>query len=169
MTAPVPMRWTGEAMEPLKRFSDICDRQFVIGELYLMAPVEERSEASHKHEFAWLREAWQNLPDHLASEYPSPEVLRKKALIATGWCTIRDYPCVNRKEAARLAKTLEAELDAYAVVIVAQDVVRVCRARSQAKNKMRAEEFTASKNAVLDWVSNLIGVDPADLRKADAA
>lgn len=139
------------------------------GQVVRLVEQEERSEVSHRHEFAWLRTAWQSLPEHLADEYPSAEALRKKALIATGWAIVRDYPCTSRAEAQRLAASLRGEVDEYAVVIVRDDVVRVCRAKSQAKNKMNAADFRASKEAVLGWVSDLLGVEPDQLERARAA
>lgn len=165
MTTPIPFRWSGEAMEPLKRFAATCDREFVIGELYLMAPVEERSEVSHRHEFAFLREAWSNLPEAIADQYANPEILRKKALIATGWCSVTDHVCGSHAEAVRWAANLRRELDAYTVVTVAKAVVRVFRARSQARNAMNREEFQASKTAILEYVSHLLDVTPDELQR----
>lgn len=160
---PVPMRWSGEAMVPLPSFSKLADKSYVIGEVYPMAPLEGRSEVSHSHQFAWLREAWMSLPESMAAEYPSPEHLRKRALIATGWCTMTDYVCSSAAEAARWATNLRKEVDEYALVIVERAVVRVFKAKSQAIRAMGGEDFQASKTAILEWVANLLGVDPATL------
>lgn len=161
---PLPFVYQGDGVfAALPRAKGQCAEHYGQGEVVMLAPVEERSEVSHRHEFAWLREAWQTLPEHLTAEYPSAEHLRKRALIATGWCTVRDYACASRAEAARLARTLEGELDDYAVVIVSDAVVRVCRAKSQSRSKMKAADFQASKTAVLEYVAALLEVAPETL------
>lgn len=72
-------------MEPAPGFKKRCDATFTIGARYVLAPREERSSASHRHEFAWLREAWMNLPEHLAEQFPTETHLRKRALIEAGY------------------------------------------------------------------------------------
>lgn len=166
---PLPFVWKDGAMHPLGRVRNIAGASYGEGEIVVLAPVEERSDATHKHEFAWLKEAWLNLPPALAAEYPSVERLRKTALIRTGWCTVQDYPCGTRAEAARWARNLARELDEYSIIEVSASVVRVFRARSQARGAMGKEDFAASKTAILEWVSNLIGVEPGELQKARAA
>ena len=170
MTAPpIPLQYSGEGVFVATRAGlKLCEEHFGEGEIVLMGQVEERSEVSHRHEFAWLREAWATLPEHLANEYPTAEHLRKKALIATGWRIVRDYPVANRKEAVRLAAALEAETDEYTVVLIEDAVVRVCRAKSQSRNKMKAADFTASKNDVLGWVAALLEVEPEVLSSQGA-
>ncbi len=165
MTAPpLPYVYEGQGvMRVMPRALAECVAHYGQGEVVILAPVEERSEVSHRHEFAWLRDVWATLPESIANDFPSADHLRKRALIATGWCHVRDYPCASKPEALRLAAMLEAELDDYAVVIPRGDVVRVCRAKSQSRNKMKAADFQASKTAIMDWIANLIGVSPEDL------
>src|SRR5258708_5689576 len=83
MTRPIAFEWDGEAMKPLQ--PKLADKEYVVGERYTLAPFEQRSLATHNHEFAWLYEAWMNLPEALAEQYPSPEHLRKRALIDAGY------------------------------------------------------------------------------------
>lgn len=166
---PIPCVFDGEAFRPLPNFLRVAREHYGAGEVTSMVRQDERSELSHRHEFAWLKEAWANLPDAVSGEYPSPEHLRKRALIATGWCDVTDYPCVFKTEARRMAERLRSELDDYSVVIVSENVVRVCRAKSQARGKMTREDFQASKNAILEWVAALLDVAPADLERAQAA
>jgi len=163
MTAPLPFTWNGEAMEVRKGFQRRADQQFVIGESYRLAPVEDRSEASHRHEFAWLREAWASLPFDQALIHPTPEHLRKWALIQTGFCTVTDYACMFKTEARRLAASLRQQVDEYAVVIIHDTIVRVVKPESQSRKAMGNARFKASKDAILDVVSGLIGVAPAVL------
>ena len=89
MHRPELFTWDGEAMVP--RHPRRADQLFVVGETYPLIINEDRSVATHNHEFAWLREAWLNLPETLADLYPSPEHLRKRALIEAGYSTYRDW------------------------------------------------------------------------------
>ena len=58
-------------MEPLGRHHERCNELFVVGEIYRMNAVEERSLASHNHFFAALHDAWLNLPDEKAMGGPT--------------------------------------------------------------------------------------------------
>lgn len=160
MSVPIQCLWTGGEFKPLPRFLPLARAAYGAGEVLRLAPVDERTDASHKQEFAWIRDVWQTLPESLAGAYQSPEHLRKTALIMTGWCYTRDYPCASRKEAVRLAAALKAEADEYAVVQLEDAVVRIHRAKSQAKNKMKRADWEASKADIMRWIGDLIGVDP---------
>jgi hypothetical protein len=155
--------WTGTAFEPERRFHNILNAAYGAGELVDLIEHHDRSTATHNHEFAWLKEAWETLPDHLKENYPSAEHLRKRALIATGWCTVRDHVCTTRAEAQRLAVALRGELDAYAVVIINDAVVRVCRAVSQSRGKMHKAAFQQSKTDIINYVADLLSVEPGKL------
>lgn len=161
--SPLPFIWNGEAMEVRKGFQRQADAQFVIGESYRLAPVEDRSEASHRHEFAWLREAWASLPFDLAMLHPTPEHLRKWALIQAGFCKVTDYACMFKTEAGRLAASLRQQTDEYAVVIVQDTIVRVVKPESQSRKAMGNDRFKASKEAILNIVSGLLDVPAATL------
>lgn len=166
---PFKAIWDGTAFRPLQRYHNILRAQISVGDIVPLERHEERSVATHNHEFAWLKDAWQNLPESIAADYPSAEHLRKRALINTGWCDVRDYACNSRAEAMRLAAALRGELDDYTVVVVQDAAVRVLRAKSQGRGKMSPANFQASKQAILDWVAELIGVAPAELQHASAA
>lgn len=171
---PLPFVWheADKAFRPLKRAENAASAAYGDGEVVLLAPVEERSEVSHRHEFAFIREAWLNLPETLQGEYPTSEHLRKKGLIATGWSTVQDYVCGTKAEALRWSSNLRAVLatsDPYALVIVNEGVVRVYRARSQKRGAMNKSEWQASKTALLEWVADLIGTDPTSLERRVAA
>ncbi len=168
---PLPFMYAGAGMfQAVGRHAQaVLEEQCGQGEVRRLVEQEERSEVSHDHEFAWLGEAFKTLPDHLSGLYRSKEHLRKAALIATGWCHVRDYPTPSRKEADRLAAALTAELDEYVVIQVEDAVVRVCRAKSQARNKMKAADFQASKAAILEWVAALLEVEPEVLRSQGGA
>lgn len=166
MSGPQPFRWTGSAMEPLRPRA--ADRAFVIGEVYTLETVEQRSGPQHRFYFAALAEAWRNLPDALAEEYPDAETLRKKALIRTGYRDERSIVCASKAEARRVAAFV-APMDRYAIVAVSESVVRVWTAKSQSMRAMGRQEFGESIEAVLAFCAGLIGVAPDALKNADAA
>ncbi len=166
---PLPYEWTGEGWQPLPGFRRQADQMFAIGERVRLAPVEERSEATHRHEFAFLRDAWMNLPESLADQFPTAEHLRKRALIDTGYHheTLIDVGTVAG--ALRVASYARAE-DDFAHVVTRGSIVVVRKAKSQSRRAMDKAEFQASKTAVLDYVAALIGVAPETLgRQQEAA
>lgn len=154
---------------PTPRFAARVAENFSDGAVYWLTPEPQRSDKTHAHEFAWLTEAWKTLPDHLAGEYATSEHLRKRALIATGWHTVQDYAAGSRAEAVRWAENLRHECDKYALIVVSGTVVRVFKARSQSKSAMGGPDFQASKTDLINWVSALLDVAPADLLQARAA
>ncbi len=164
ITSPVVYQWSGEEMVPLKRFHNLVNGQFVVGETYMLAEIEERSVRSHQHYFASINEAWRNLPEHLAERFPSAEHLRKWALIKTGYRDERSTVCASKAEALRVAAFIRP-IDDYAVVVVRDAVVIHWTAKSQKLRAMGAKTFQASKDAVLNEISNLIGVDATELRR----
>lgn len=160
MGAPLTLRYEGDGeFKPVSAYwSRVADKEFVVGEQYRMAEIQERSEASHAHYFASVGEAWKNLPDELIEEYPTVEHLRKKALIRCGFCTHRDHVCASKAEAQRL-RAFVKPMDDYAIVTVSEAVVRVYTAQSQSKKAMGPKVFQESKQAVLDWLDDLLGVN----------
>lgn len=137
--------------------------RFEGGRDYLLADVEHRSDASHRHEFAWLRNAWLNLPEEMAVLFPTDEHLRKWALIKTGFCTTTDHVCHSRAEALRTMAALQRQAESYQIVEVRDAVVRVHKAKSQSRRAMGKHEFQASKTAILEVIAAMIGVAPATL------
>lgn len=163
-TAPIMFRWDGEGFVPLARFHNEANARFVVGELYRLDAVEERSIATHRHQFAFIREAWLNLPEHLAETYPTPEHLRKRSLIEAGYCTEEIIDAGTNAAALRVASFVRAH-DDFAVVIVRGPAVVVRRAKSQSYRTMDRKEFAASKQAVLDIVASLTGIPAATLQR----
>lgn len=167
MTAPLPpleFQWNGEAMVP--RWPKRADRLYVVGEVYPLAPWEERSQVSHNHEFAFIGEAFGQLPEQYKHEAwaQSPEHLRKYALIRTGYCNTQTYTCGSRAEAERWARNLRP-LDEFSIVDVEGTTVRRFTAMSQSRRAMGKKLFGESKSAILDYLSGLIEVDPETLRQ----
>lgn len=156
MNTPLSFLWDGENMAVLSRHQSLADAQFCIGQTYRLEVVEERSVNSHNHFFAALAETWSNLPDDLAESFPTPEHLRKRALIRTGWADSDTIVCSSKAEALRLAAFVRP-CDEYSVVVVKEATVTRYVARSQSMKAMGKDDFTKSKQDVLDYVSALIG------------
>jgi hypothetical protein len=167
MTA-LPFRWNGEAMEVVRGFQKRADAAFVVGEVYRLEPVEDRSAASHRHYFAAVNEAWANLPEDQASRFPTPEHLRKWALIQAGYFDRREITCASKAEALRVAAFV-TPMDPYAVVAVSGAAVAVLTARSQSVRAMGKAEFQRSKDAVLAVLADMLGVTTDALSRAEAA
>lgn len=163
--APVLLQYQGEGeFRPARRFwAERCDKQFVIGEEYRMAPVEERSDVSHRHEFAWLREAWKQIPESVADLYPTPEHLRKRALIQAGWYNEEAIDAGTNAAALRVAATFRKR-EEFSLVIVRGPAVLIRTAKSQSRRAMQKDEFQRSKTAMMEVVAEMIEVDPATLQ-----
>lgn len=153
---PMAFRYTDdEVMVPLHRTR--AARHFVIGERYILAPFEERSMASHNHEFAWLADAWANLPEDVADQFPTPDHLRKRALIQAGYYHETIVDAGSNAAALRVAVGFRAQ-DEFAYVVVRGPMVAVRTAKSQSRRAMGAKEFQDSKQSILDVVAGMIGV-----------
>jgi hypothetical protein len=168
MTSPALFTWQGDGFTPLPRFAKQCDRDFVIGDTYRLAEIEDRSQKTHNHFFAALHEGWLNLPEHLAERFPSAEHLRKWCLIRAGFSDSQTFTCASKAEALRMAAFIRP-IDEFSVVTVAEATVSHFTARSQSMRAMGKEEFGRSKQAVLDIIAGMIGVAPAALEHAEAA
>lgn len=166
---PIFLEWDGEAFRPAGKYWDrLANEHFTVGERYRMVEENDRSTATHNHEFAFLTEAWNSLPDELHAQYPNPEVLRKHGLIAKGFCTMVQHVCASKAEAERLAGILKP-YDAYAIVVARGNVVTAYTAVSQSRRAMGAPQFQASKTALMEFVGDLLGVDPETIGKVEKA
>ncbi|NEU15067.1 hypothetical protein G3T14_23820 [Methylobacterium sp. BTF04] len=160
---PLPWHWNGEALVPENRhWARRADALFVVGQVYLLVEHQDRSSNSHRHFFAEVKEAWKNLPEHLSEAYPTPDALRKFALIKAGFCDAHPFVCASRAEALRFAAYLKP-VDTYAVVTVKEAVVTRYTAQSQSLKAMGKDDFQRSKSAVLEIVAEMVGVSSAEL------
>lgn len=165
MSAPSPIMF--EAIEdgvlvPAKRFQVEAARRYEPHQTYLMEEVQERSVASHNHEFGWLKEAWSNLPEAIADLYPHPEHLRKRALIEAGYYNEEIVDAGTNAAALRVASSFRKR-EEFSLVIVRGHFVILRTAKSQSRRAMKKEEFQASKTAIMEVIAAMIGVDPATL------
>ena len=166
MTIPVIIyEWSGEALVPLTRFHSVANAALVVGEQYRCETIAERSQASHNHYFAAIFDGWLNLPDALAMDFATAEHLRKHALIMAGFRDERKLVCSSDAEARKVAAFIRPHNE-YAIVSVAGDVVVEWTAKSQSMKAMGKAQFQASKQAVLDYIAGMLGVEPDALAEA---
>lgn len=159
-----------QVMIPLARFANVCAAQYQEGATYRMEVEQvtgERTDASHRHFMASVTQAWRNLPEKMAAEYPTAEHLRKRALIKTGHYHLESKVFDTPTDAIKAAAFLKP-LDDYAVVLVKGNVVNHFRAKSQKylrSGGMGKEEFQKSKDDVLSLLADFIGTSKAQLVK----
>jgi len=159
---PASFQWKDGIMVPLN--PRLAHRQYVEGETYRLEPREDRSQASHNFYFASIQEVWENLPEHFAERFGTPDHLRRWALIKAGYCDTRSIVCASKAEAQRVAGFIRP-LDDFAVVVASECVVTIYTAKSQSIRAQGKKDFQRSKDRVLDIVSAMIGVGADDLKK----
>lgn len=141
------------------------------GEVVIVTIERGRSMTSHKHQFAYIKEAWLNLPEALkdAPWAETAETLRKHALIATGFSQSYTLDCGANATAHRVKAALvaaEAGKHGYAIGQVRGPVVTIWTPESQSMRAMGGKRFQEAKTAILDWLSAQIGVSPQQLERA---
>jgi hypothetical protein len=145
-----------------------AQRWFKDGQRYRLVEEHERSTISHDHEFAWLESAWGTLPDRLKEEFPSPEHLRKWALIKCGYCTKSNIVVATAIDAKQVALWAQQH-DEYALVTVVGNVVTRYVAMSQSKKSMDKATFQKSKQAIMDYIEDILEVQRGTLQKMQFA
>ena len=160
---PHYFKWTADGvMRPLNIHA--AAKQYAVGETYRLVVEEDRSINSERHLFAEVEEAWKHLPHDLAEQFPTPDHLRKRALIDAGYYHQEIIDCADPAAAQRVAAYAKRR-DVYALITVAGSFVVIRHAKSQSRGSMKKAEFQESKTAVLEIVSALVGVSPAKLTK----
>ena len=150
---PLACDWDGEVFRPLHPRR--ADNYLTVGERYSLVQYEDRSAATHNHQFAWLHDAWQNLPEDIADQYPTPEHLRKRALIDAGFYDETIIDAGTNAAAIRVAAAIQA-IDTFALVFVRKCFVIRRTAKSQSRRAMKKEEFQASKTAIMEVIDALV-------------
>lgn len=164
--------WTGQAFEPDGNYAMAqCHDRLGAGEVVqLDIDPDERSKKSHKHQFAFVRTAWMNLPEHLvdAPFAKTTETLRKHALIATGHCDTDMIAVGDERRAERVAaftERLAVRMHGYALTTIEGAVVYCHTPHSQSAKEMGGERFQQSKQDILEWMADQIGVTADELAK----
>lgn len=149
---------------PVQRFRAEFDRQFEKAEEYPLGIIEHASDATRGHYHARLHEIFANLPE-TEKRFPTVDHLRAWALVEAGYCSISSTVMDTAKDAKAMAAGVRMS-DAYAVIVVRENVVRIARAKSQSKIAMKSVEFQESKEAVLNICEALLpGLDHRELTK----
>jgi hypothetical protein len=162
MTAPpLICLYDGESFIP--KHPKLAERHYTIGETYPLVVHEQRSQATHNHYFASIADAWANLNEDAAERLPTPEALRKWALIKTGYRDERSITCASKAEALRVAAFVKP-IDEFALVIPHEAQVTIYVAKSQSLKAMGKVEFQRSKQAVLDLLANMLGTTAGELQ-----
>ncbi len=162
---PTVYRWNGVAMLPKAESLPLCIRQFTVDEEYRLTVEEERSVASHKHYFAAVHEAWQNLPEHLASHFPTAERLRHWCLVKCGYAAEQNIVLETMRDAERFAEYVAEYRGDDTFVKREGNVIKIWTAKSQSTRAMDKDEFQVSKSAVLELLSDMIGTSVTELKK----
>ncbi len=140
------------------------------GELVIVSIERGRSPASHRHQFAWINDAWLTLPEaHRGQPWAeTAETMRKHALIAKGYHQTYTLDCGANATAQRIKAALvaaEARGHGYAIGQVRGPVVTVWTPESQSMRAMGAERFQQSKSDIMDWIADKLGVPVAELAR----
>lgn len=165
-------KWDGNVLIPQGHYGLTAAREMMTeGETVLVEVDRARSANSHKHQFAWLHDAWANLPESLAGEAyaATPETLRKHGLIKAGYHNVETIDCGSHAAAERvvaLGKRYATMAHGYAIAQVRGPVVRIWTPESQSSRAMGNERFQASKRAILEWVASLLEITPEELERA---
>ena len=139
------------------------------GDTVLVTIDHPRSINSHNHQFAEIADAWRHLPDAV-QHMPwaaTPEALRKHALIVTGYRDVQTVDAGSKAAAARVASLLSVmanQAHGYAITQASGPVVTCWTPQSQSIRAMGGKEFQRSKEAVLNWIAQQIGVTPDQLK-----
>jgi len=161
---PVFLKWDGDVFRPEPSFKHYCSREYTVGEVYPMLPVEERSRASHNHYFAAIAEGFNNLSEENAKKFPTAEHLRHWCLVQCGFCTETNYVLANSKEARKLAADIR-RMSPYAVMALKENTLIVWEAESQSHAAMKKETFEKSKQDVLDMIASMSRTTRPQLEK----
>lgn len=173
MLRPLPFIWSGGAMHPAAQFRQLAQRQFKEGERYVLEPHDEVSHKDRAQYFATIRDAHSNVRAEALERYPSPEHLRKWALIEAGWYEQKVQVCPDRAFAVQVAMLIRNADEYLKVVIDKVDdtsgqymiVIRKARSQKVQPGAMTREEWRQSRQDVLDILSGVIGVSRKALER----
>lgn len=158
MSITVACQWDGESFRPTRNFHNIVNAHFVVGEVYHLTTIEQRSAKQHARFFAMVAEYWATLPESMRGDFPSPDHMRKHALCRTGFCRERKIVCADDRQALEMA-LLAKDLDSYCIAAPQGRVCTVWTAETQNTRAMDKVRFKASSDAVLLWIeTELLGI-----------
>lgn len=165
----IRVTYDGAVLEPDGHFSAAAlQSRLGAGEVLLIDIEPNRSRATHNHQFAFIKTAWDNLPEAMkdAPYAKTPDTLRKHALIMTGYAKSRMFALGCERRAVRMARhmrDMDEDEEIYSIVTTDGPVVYRVTAESQKERLMGRHRFQQSKQAILEWLADLIGVEPQEL------
>jgi hypothetical protein len=166
---PIECTWDGEAFKPVSPYwTRRAGREYVLGEVYRMADVPERSAGAHNSFFAEVERAWESLPPLMAERFPSPKHLRSYALIKSGHCYSDSIACPNHAYAMRIAAFVRSS-DEFALVTVEKAMVTRFTPKSQSYHSMGKSEFNKSAEDCRRVLAEMLNVSQQELADAGAA
>ena len=156
-TPPIRCVFDGKVFAPDgQHWLGLAQKHFGAGEVVKLVQHEERSGASHNHYFACVADAHANLPDELAIQFPSPDHLRRFALISTGYCNSHAITLDSVEEARKVYAFIKP-IDQFSVVSLKGCVVTVFTAHSQSNRAANKALFRQQKEAVLGFLATMVG------------
>lgn len=162
---PIIFTWEGDQFLPAgTHWAKLADQHYVIGQKYRLVEYHDRSLNSHNHYFAAIADAWQNLPDDLHQRFPSPEHLRKYALVRTGYCDSHTMVLDTPEQAADVGRFMRP-VDEFGVLVVKDCTITRFTAKSQSKKAMGKEAFGKSKSDVLAYIASMLGTTQTALEQ----
>ena len=158
--------WNGEAMIPAR--AKAADKEYVIGRRYWLEEVSDRSWISHRHEFAWIKRGSGQSAGELRRHVPVAGASAQGGADRNQLAPRDDH---RRREpgGGGARGGLRRGEDEFARVVVRGSTVVIQKARSQrmhGHDRMDKAEFQQSKDDILGWISELLGVAPERLRGA---
>ena len=154
--------WIGNSLVPIARFAAQARERFVSGERYIVTVQDQRDWVGHRAYMAQINQLFKNWPES-ERQFDSATALRKWALIRCGFRSERRFVAANKAEAQRLARFLSAG-EPYVEFSLVDNIVIEWRALSQDAHSMGAKEFAKSKTDVIEFLCQIVGVTPDDLR-----
>lgn len=123
---------------------------------------KQRSQASHNHAFAAIKDCFDSLPtSHAQAPYAaSADAFRKHGLIVTGHCdtdTLAMPSADAAKQAAPIIAKLARKAHGYALTVVRGQLIVCSTPHSQSFKAMGKERFEQSKADVLNWAMGMVG------------
>ncbi len=149
-------------MRPIRWHAKRAGELYTVGHRYTLEEWDEPTEKSRKHYYACVRKGYENLPERPAEYFTSPSHLRKYALIRTGFHHHSQHVFDSHKDAKVMA-IVAKRIDAYCITKVTGPVVDIFTAKSQRGSAMKRHEFYESKQTVLEWIAELIGITVSEL------
>lgn len=168
---PYMMVWHPEigefgAFVPTRGIARLVAGKYTAGMGYLLEPATLGSTPFERAFFASVNTAWQNLSDdRQREEYPTPDHLRKRALIKCGFHRTSEIVFDTDKDARRAAATAKLD-DEYCVVVVSGNVMRKYVAESmKVRTKQDRERFKLMADAVLQLLAATLGTTKKELER----